>query len=335
MLIALIVVIVVALVLGALLVLARSSLGELRTQSQERESALVDERDQLTRSKANLERELTRAEEEIDELTGRAESRAVRIEKLEAELDAARAEGTEQRTTIGDQAGEIDRQAQEMARQVEEMDALKADNNDLHERATAADTARAEATRRADDVEARYAGVPIDAIETADGAAPATLWGLELARSERTWRTSVAVDPTAVTGPFDDADDPVRLAVEIEAAALRENVGTYIAVDWQASPIDEPIRRHLIVRVAQEMLEAAARNSAPLRLVVTDEHLAEDGDDGEREDATSSTILLRLEPAEPSERTTVDVDPITIPDVSDGVIDVDTENGLAVSVRAE
>lgn len=329
MLIALIVVIVVALVLGALLVFARSSLGELRTQSQERESALVDERDQLTRSKTNLERELSKAEEEIDELTGRAESRAVRIEKLEAELDAARAEGTEQQTTIDNQASEIDRRTQEM-------DALKADNNDLHERATAADTARAEAARRADEIEARYAGVPIDAIDTAEGAAPATLWGLELARSERTWRTSVAVDPTAVTGPFDDADDPVRLAVEIEAAALRENVGTYIAIDWQASPIDDPARRHLVVRVAQEMLEAAARNSAPLRLVVADDDRAEDGDEGEREqDLAPSTILLRLEPAEPSERATVDVDPITIPDVTDGVIDVDTENGLAVSVRAE
>lgn len=95
------------------------------------------------------------------------------------------------------------------------------------------------------------------------------LWGLELLRSERTWRISVATSPDGES-PFNDTDNPLRLAVEIEAAALREDVGAYTSVRWEASPVDDPIRSLRILRVSQELLSEAARDPRPVELVVSD-----------------------------------------------------------------
>lgn len=95
------------------------------------------------------------------------------------------------------------------------------------------------------------------------------LWELELARSERSWRTSVSSNPLSDPSPFIVAEDPVRMAVEIEASALREDVGAMIIVDWNAEPISAPSRRLLVLRVAQEMLASAARVPGAARFIVT------------------------------------------------------------------
>ncbi len=106
-------------------------------------------------------------------------------------------------------------------------------------------------------------------LATSENHNAATLWQLELARSERAWRHSVATNPLSDESPFEDVKDPTRLAVEVEAAALREDVGTYITIDWQAEPIDDPSRQHLVVRVAQELLAEASRSTTKAKLLVT------------------------------------------------------------------
>ena len=106
-------------------------------------------------------------------------------------------------------------------------------------------------------------------LTSGDNANAEMLWDLEVARSERSWRNSVSVNPVSDPSPFENAEDPVREAVEIEAAALREDVGAYITIDWQAEPILSAARRLLVVRVAQEMLASASRAPGAARLVVT------------------------------------------------------------------
>ncbi len=301
MLIALIVVAALAIGLLVILVMARSSAAEFRAQSEARETALVAERDKLTLNNAELGRDLTATRTEIDQLNTEAGKRNATIQTLQTEIGAAQTSAAEQKARIEGQSAEIA--------------ALVSDNNALHERAEAADAARAEAQAEAEAAEARNAGVVIGDVAGVDGSHPAALWDLEVARSERTWRTSVAVDPMAPQGPFETADDPVRLAVEIEAAALRENVGAFITIDWQAAPIEDPARRHLVVRVAQEMLEAAARNPEPLRLVSS-------GD---------ADVRLKLEPAEDDSS----VINLEAPALADDLIEVDTDAGLSVTVKAE
>lgn len=300
MLIALIVVAVLALGLLVSLVLTRSSAAEFREQAEARETALVTERDELEEKRASLGRELTAARTEVDTLTGDVGTKSAEIARLSEELDKARAVGA-------DRAARIESQSAEIA-------ALVSDHNALQARLETAEAARVAADARADEAEARSTGIVIGDV-IVDGPHADALWDLEVARSERTWRTSVAVDPASPQGPFDAADDPLRLAVEIEAAALRENVGAFIMIDWHAAPVDHAARRHLILRVAQEMLEEAARNPEPSRLVAS-------GDD---------EITLELRAAEEVE----DVISIIPPRIASDLIDVKEEAGVSITVKAE
>jgi hypothetical protein len=306
MLIALIVVAVVAVGLLIVLLTTRNSAAEFRAQAEERESTLVGERDALTDEKSAVERELTaargdaeRSKTEIAGLKAEIESNVGQIRKLEGDAVAAASAAAELQTRIDSQSAEIA--------------ALVADNNSMHERAVAAEAAKIEAEQVALAAEARNTGAVVGEVASIEGTDPASLWQLELVRSERTWRTSVAVDPSAPKGPFEVADDPVRLAVEITAAALREDVGAFISIDWQVPPVEEPARRHLIVRVAQEMLEAAARTAEPLKLVVT----------GDKE------IRLRLEPTDPD----TEVIKVPQPRLTDDLVVVNEADSMTVTVN--
>jgi hypothetical protein len=99
------------------------------------------------------------------------------------------------------------------------------------------------------------------------------LWALERTRTERTWRQSVSLDPTG-PGPFADGGEPARVAVEVEAAAVREEVGSVIEVDWQVEGLIPPGDGLLLVRSAQELLARGSRTVEDGVLVV-----ARDGDD--------------------------------------------------------
>jgi uncharacterized protein YoxC len=295
MLVALIVVAVVAVGLLALLWQTRSSAAEFRAQAERREETLQEERDGLVKDKAELAAKLSAAEEDSGRLAEQNNANAAEIRRLGGELDKAR-------DAAEAQTAKIERQSEELA-------ALVTDNGALHTRAEAAEAALAAA-------EARDTGILLGDGLDVSTAQPETLWELELLRSERTWRTSVAIDPSAETSPFDDVDDPVRQAVEIEAGALRENVGAFITIDWQAKPLTSPSHAHLVVRVAQELLEAAARHPEPARL------LARGDDDG---------VTLSLDAEEEGD----EVINIIPPRVTSDLIDLREETGASLTVKAE
>jgi hypothetical protein len=133
------------------------------------------------------------------------------------------------------------------------------------------DAAQAESASAADALEAARTELAA-ATEALDAAAGENgdahdLWALELTRSERRWQLSVAPG-IGVPSPFDDAEDPLRLAVEVEASALREEVGTQIDVAWE---LEHPLPDEaslLVLRLAQELLADAAARAETLELRV-------------------------------------------------------------------
>lgn len=102
------------------------------------------------------------------------------------------------------------------------------------------------------------------------GADTAALWALELARVERRWHASVApgID---LTSPLVDAsvDDQPRVALEIVAAALREETGTRSSVDWQLAAPLAAATALLTVRAGDEMMASAAPQAEAVRLTVS------------------------------------------------------------------
>ncbi|MGF1597525.1 MAG: hypothetical protein ACFCVK_11450 [Acidimicrobiales bacterium] len=316
MLIALIVTGVVAVAFAAMFLLTKGSAGEFRAQAEARESALIAERDQLRASLAERDREvestrsdLTAAGNETVVLKGELTTSANEIRRLGSQI-------IERDATIATRAADVAERDERLAGRAREIAALNADIAALNGDIDGLRSQLEAAERRAGDAEAalaaaREAGIVIG--DTVDAGHPAALWDLEVARSERTWRTSVALDPSA-DSPFETTDDPVRLAVEIEAAALRENVGSAIVVDWEAAAVADPGRRHLIVRVAQELLETAARSPEPARLVAS----------GDEE------ITLRLVSGEGDE-----VLSMIPPHVVNDLIDVRAGAGLSITVKAE
>jgi hypothetical protein len=68
----------------------------------------------------------------------------------------------------------------------------------------------------------------------------------------------VSLDPTG-PGPFAADGDPVQVAIEVEAAAVREEVGSVIAVDWQVAGRLGAADGLLVVRTAQELLVSGSR----------------------------------------------------------------------------
>ncbi|MEM7276342.1 MAG: hypothetical protein AAF547_24930, partial [Actinomycetota bacterium] len=159
-------------------------------------------------------------------------------------------------------------------------------------------------------------GVVVGELSTEDSNAE-MLWDLEVARSERAWRNSVAINPVDDASPFETTVDPVRTAVEIEASALREDVGAMISVDWNADMIESPSRRLIVVRVAQELLALASRAPGAARLIVAQD------DDGE--------LTLEFETLDESSQ----VINLIPPQISNDLIDVRNDAGLSVTVRAE
>ncbi|MEM8925736.1 MAG: hypothetical protein AAGD35_19710 [Actinomycetota bacterium] len=276
---------VAAVVFAALFASARSAAAAAQARGVELQRTV----DSLTTDNARLDGELASMGEQ-------AAATAAELATTEAALAEATATGAELAADVETKAGRIAE--------------LEGEVEGLADRIEAAETAAASA-------KARASGIVIG--ELSDGGArPETLWNLEVTRSERTWRTSVATNPEGDTSPFEVSDDPLRLAVEIEASALRENVGAFITIDWQADPVDDATQRHLILRVAQELLESAARSPEPSMLSVTQD------DDGE--------ISLGLSAAEDGDQ----VINIIPPRITSDLLDFRTDDGegLSVTVKA-
>ncbi len=175
-------------------------------------------------------------------------------------------------------------------------------------RAAAAESARDEAASRADSAEARAieadgkaADAATQAAEAAARAAeaearaaeaaarngldPDVLWTLERARSERTWRQSVALGAGS-TSVFDGAEHPLREALQVEVDAAREDVGAIVDLETDIPANVTAAGSVLVLRAAQELLARAVKiaEQTTLRVladgadvVVTVEPTDEDG----------------------------------------------------------
>jgi hypothetical protein len=171
-----------------------------------------------------------------------------RLTELSSELDSAQQQLTEATSDLADVREQLsDAQV--------ELDRIEAVASRLRDEAAAARRAADEAN------EALLAA-------RSSGHDAAALWALELARSERRWRQSVApgID---VPSPFADTDDALHLAVDVEAAALREEVGTRIEVEWAAPAGLSADQSVVVLRLAQELLASAAKPAETLDLRVS------------------------------------------------------------------
>lgn len=205
----------------------------------------------------------------------------------QAQLDAALAESRATKATLDEELDTVRDDLAAMRSQLEDT------RDELERTAGRADTAEA-ALRDARDhlesalLESESVSTTLDAVReelvaattalasASDGADASALWALEIARSERRWQLSVAPGMD-LPSPFATAPDQLKLAVEVEASALREEVGTRIDVAWDLS-IELPEEASLLVlRLAQELLADAAIRAETLELRVGP---GDDGEDG-------------------------------------------------------
>jgi outer membrane murein-binding lipoprotein Lpp len=309
MLVPFIIVAVITAGLLVLLVLARQRIDRLTTEAADLGARLESTEADLATARAE-QAETAETLETVRGTLADTETKLSGAEKRVADLTSQNVGLTGQVAELGgkvEEANETLRKRTELAdAQAEQIDVLSGARDELQLRLTAAEEQIVTLTARP--------GVVVG--ESGEDSGAETLWDLEVARSERSWRTSVAIDPMGEASPFENTDDPVRTAVEIEAAALREDVGALISIDWKAEPIESAARRMLVVRVAHELLAQASRAPGAARLIVTD------GEDG------SLTFSFEADDA----GTTLKLTP---PPVSTAVLDVSGDDGLTVTVRAD
>ena len=308
--------IIVAVIAAGLLVLLLSA--------QQKTTRITAERDdanrQLTETGAALdaaESRISTLEAERQELIAEGDRLRAEGERLRTEGEGLRAEGERLRAEGERLAGQVEESANMLRKRTEladaqamQIDALSAARDELQQQLNSAE-------ERIVTLAARP-GVVVGELSAGDANAE-MLWGLELARSERLWRNSVAINPVDDASPFEFTEDPVRTAVEVEAQALREDVGAMITVDWRAERIESSARRLLVLRVAQEMLALAAKAPGAARLVVSHSAEAEGSLTMEFEADDNSGQVINLIP----------------PQISSDLIDVSRDSDMSVTVKAE
>jgi hypothetical protein len=205
--------------------------------------------------------ELAAAQDRISKLE---DEQAGTVRQLEAEQERREARERD----LGERDVELDDTRRDLDAAVQRADTAELALRDAQARV---DAAQAESASAAEALEAARAelAAATEALASAAGenGDAQDLWSLELTRSERRWQLSVAPG-IGVPSPFDDAEDPLRLAVEVEASALREEVGTQIDVAWE---LDQPLPDEaslLVLRLAQELLADAAARAETLELRV-------------------------------------------------------------------
>ncbi len=265
---------VVAAILGLVAVILLFLLVTTRRNATSDASAAALSRQALQNDLTAAQRAKTRTIDELETLQKKASADA---EAAASDIEAARHE-REQATNRALAAEAAQREQRETIGSLERYGVeLKADVASAQEQARAAEAAADAAalhleTARAELDQLRQATAPAAAGTGTGGSGsgidPELLWALEMTRSERTWRHSVAVDPNAPS-PFPDAPDPLRFAVEVEAAALREEVGAFVHLQWDAEAVADPVRRLLVLRVANELLAAAAREPQPFEMIAS------------------------------------------------------------------
>lgn len=263
---------------------------------------------QLAEAKDEVAKRLATTESNLTSMTRLRTAAQTKAEGLAAEKAAVENERNQVRLQLADVDEALRKRTDLADAQAMQIDTLSAARDELQERLNAAE-------ERIVTLAARP-GVVVGELSTEDSNAE-MLWDLEVARSERAWRNSVAINPVDDPSPFETSDDPVRTAIEIEASALREDVGAMISVDWSAEAIQSPSRRLIVVRVAQELLALASRAPGAAKLVVAQDADGELTLEFETVDETSEVINL------------------IPPQISNDLIDVRNDTSLSVTVRAE
>lgn len=155
------------------------------------------------------------------------------------------------RAELAGSVAQCETQAQELTNKTEEVVQLK---SDLEEIQSSKHALGSELERQKDELDQYKGGIEL-------------LWTLELMRSERTWRQSVAIQPDELS-PFSTAQDALRLALETETTALREDVGAAIDIEFNGK-IGPRLSQLLTLRSAQELLARAAFEQVPVVFTVT------------------------------------------------------------------
>lgn len=227
-------------------------------------------------SAAQLETQLTETQQARTRVDAELAGTRTDLEATRTERDESRRQLELARRTAGEaDTARLEAEASARAR-AEGLRAAEERLAEMEQRAEATDAEVARVTLELGEARARLL-----AIEPPDGAGgetrsgggwdrgpgPDTLWALELARTQRTWRTSVSADPTAQS--FDDGGEPLRAAVEIDIAAIREESGVEIALVWDLDVAPAPAAALAVLRSAQELLAATTRMADDARLVVS------------------------------------------------------------------
>ncbi len=315
MLVPFIIAAVTAVGLLVMVVLGRQRIAALAATQEESVAAQAE----LDRNLASAKSDLSARTAELEAAQGEVTELTAKTSDLSQQVEQAKAQATEASQTLAKRTELADAQAVQI-------DSLSATRDDLQRQLTAAEERIATLAARP--------GVVIGEVD--DDPAAEVLWDLEMVRSERSWRNSVAINPVDDPNPFTDSDDPVRTAIEIEAAALREDVGALITVDWKAGLIESAAHRVLVVRVAQEILAQASRAPGAARLVVSDGSDPAGSDpDGSDQDGSSrdrvSAVTMTFEAIDEG-GPTLNLIP---PPISADLIDVDQDNGLSVTVKTD
>jgi hypothetical protein len=137
------------------------------------------------------------------------------------------------------------------------------------ERVTAVTGERDSAEARAADAERRLEEERrrADDAESASLLDASLLWELEVARSERTWRNSVAIGPDEQS-PLATSDQMLVAALHVELDAAREEVGAIVELDADLTARVTTAGSLMTLRVAQELLARVLRASESTTLRV-------------------------------------------------------------------
>lgn len=288
-----VVAVILGLIVGGLLVVLRRTAYRARVQRQQWSL-------QLSEAVATTETSSRREAVSLSELT----EALTAVGTLTAELEAAR----DQITDLDDEVEAADALAND---QSAELASMAIESEELRKKLASTElkllSVEVEAERlRSSVAQLEFLRPSVDSVSGSNPDA-ATLWKLELARSERTWRYSVAILPDDPS-PFIGADDPLRLAIETEVSALRDDVGAFLTVEVQPHLTEDPATAHLILRLAQEMLAQAARLDEPSHLSVG--HSSE------------TAIALTMQAIEDGDVLRIDLTELALADTGSAVVDL-------------
>ncbi len=219
--------------------------------------------------------------------TTASEERANRLTSEVAELTAARQSAEQERDAAAERAGAAESRLEELSAEVQELTArtaeaeqrvtdAEAERDAARGEAEAVGAARAEAEARLTTLEQQLASraAAEEAASRAAASAPAVtgeldaqvVWALERARSERTWRQSVAVGPDG--SAFSDASHPLVDALQVELDAAREDVGAVVELDAEVPASISAAGSVLALKAAQELLADVIRQAETTTLRV-------------------------------------------------------------------